>query len=120
LSECLLVTISIFTFKQRSRRPKGGNMKWNLLVSGILLCTAIPGTADALLLRDPLVELAWRERRLDEMVHELAVVNSYLRDLKSQVDGVMKRVATMANDTRYLDELLLPECLKRLETTPNH
>jgi hypothetical protein len=88
-------------------------MKWSLLVSGILLCTAIPGTADALLLRDPLVELAWREKRLEGMIQDLAVLSSYVRDLKSQVDGVMKRAATEANDTRYLDSLILPESLKR-------
>jgi hypothetical protein len=41
-----------------------GILKWSLLVI-ILLLTAIPGTANALLLRDPLAELAWREKRLE-------------------------------------------------------
>jgi hypothetical protein len=88
-------------------------MKWSLLVSGILLCTTIPGMADALLLTHPQIELAWREKRLESMVQELAVVNSYVRDLKSQVDGVMK--IADASDTRYLDKLILPSVLKDLE-----
>jgi hypothetical protein len=50
------------------------------------------------------MELAWRERRLDGMIQELAVVNSYVRDLNSQVDGVMKgerhSVPTRVNPAR--------------------
>jgi len=91
-------------------------MKLGLLVSGIvLLLTAIPGTANALLLKDPLMELAWRQKRLDGVIQELAVVNSQFQYLESQLDAVMK--IANASDIRYLDSLILPESLKRLETS---
>lgn len=45
------------------------------------------------------MELAWRQKRLDGVIQELAVVNSQFKYLESQLDAVMK--IANASDIRY-------------------
>jgi hypothetical protein len=78
----------------------------------IVLTWAISGHAE-IILNDPLMELALRGKKMERVVHDLSVINSQLKSLKSKVDKLMAGIK--ANDTRFLHQLILPEILTSLE-----